>query len=534
MNKFDYKNLIEAFTENPYSIGLNNTMNIHSKKGDKVIVTEESIKNGFENSYSRTLLEIGKIYTVESIKIDNYNTHVFLQEIPKIGFNSVNFEDYIENYYIDVPPPTISGNLHIGHLYSYLQGDIIARYNRYKRKNLIYPFCFDNNGIPTYKLASKNGFYDTQDVINYSIEKSIEYKNIFEKVGIQFNNFTYNTYDKIAQEVCLLSFYDLLNKGLIYIKETEFLYCPVSKCSVSEYELTEDGLYEKSGVKPIVKMGQGYFIDILNHKNKILEAIEQIEWKPIKHKIRILNWINEIDRDWCISRDRQFGIKIPNEEMTFDTWFISSLTPQIAYSSYIDKATLDCPIFDLRFQSHDIIRTWSLFTIIKSLYHNNQIPWKTILITGHAVSNNGEKFSKTKGNAKDVTYYIDNYDSNGIRYWSLVGTLGEDTKVDENMMKMGYKIRNKFDNAKKFVKYQIEHNYIGENENIILEYKSIKEEIIKEMENLNYDKALKLIYDFLFNKFCGEYIESSKKESISTSLQSILIDFESLFNVFFD
>ena len=151
-----------------------------------------------------------------------------------------------------------------------------------------------------------------------------------------------------------------------------------------------------------------------------------------------------------------------------------------------------------------------------------------------AVSNNGEKFSKTKGNAKNVSYYIDNYGSNGIRYWSLVGTLGEDTKVDENMMRMGYKIRNKFDNAKKFVKYQIEHNYIGQNENIISEYKLIKEEIIKEMENLNYDKALKLIYDFLFNKFCGEYIESSKKESISTSLQSILIDFEPLFNVFFD
>ena len=140
MNKFDYKNLIVPFMDNPYSIGLNNTMNIHSKKGDKIIVTEESIKNGFENSYSRTLLEVGKIYTVESIKIDNYNTHVFLQEIPKIGFNSVNFEDYIENCYIDVPPPTISGNLHIGHLYSYLQGDIIARYNRYKQKNLIYPF----------------------------------------------------------------------------------------------------------------------------------------------------------------------------------------------------------------------------------------------------------------------------------------------------------------------------------------------------------------------------------------------------------
>jgi hypothetical protein len=108
MNKFDYKNLIEHFTENQYSIGLNNTMNIYSKKGDKVIVTEDSIKNGFEKSYSRSLLEIGKVYTIESVKIDKYNTDVFLQEIPNVSFNSVNFENYITDGH-----STINENSHI-------------------------------------------------------------------------------------------------------------------------------------------------------------------------------------------------------------------------------------------------------------------------------------------------------------------------------------------------------------------------------------------------------------------------------------
>jgi valyl-tRNA synthetase len=275
-------------------------------------------------------------------------------------------------YFIDVPPPTISGKLHIGHLYSYSQGDIIAKYRKYKGNEVIYPFCFDNNGIPTFKLASKNGVYQPNDIFKFSIEKSKDYKEIFYQSGIDFNEMQYNTYDKISQEVCLLSFYDLLEKGFLYKKETEFLYCPITKCSVAESELTEDGLYERSGVKPVLKTGIGYFVDIMNHKKMIIEAINQIEWKPEKHKKRLLNWISEIKYDWCISRDRHFGINIPNEEMTFDTWFISSLTPQITYSNYIGKATLEVPIFDLRYQSHDIIRTWALFTIVKSIYHNNQ------------------------------------------------------------------------------------------------------------------------------------------------------------------
>jgi valyl-tRNA synthetase len=420
-------------------------------------------------------------------------------------------------YFIDVPPPTISGKLHIGHLYSYSQGDIIAKYRKYKGNEVIYPFCFDNNGIPTFKLASKNGVYQPNDIFKFSIEKSKD-----------------NTYDKISQEVCLLSFYDLLEKGFLYKKETEFLYCPITKCSVAESELTEDGLYERSGVKPVLKTGIGYFVDIMNHKKMIIEAINQIEWKPEKHKKRLLNWISEIKYDWCISRDRHFGINIPNEEMTFDTWFISSLTPQITYSNYIGKATLEVPIFDLRYQSHDIIRTWALFTIVKSIYHNNQIPWKTILITGHAISNNGEKFSKTKGNAKDVSYYIDNFGANGIRFWSLRGTLGEDTIVDEKMMKMGFRIRNKFENALNFINFQKENNFIGEDDVYYSKYLIIKEEILREMEIMNYDKSIQLIYDFLWKTYCDVWIENSKKKSIVLTLEKILNDFEPLFSIFFE
>ena len=73
-------------------------------------------------------------------------------------------------YLIDTLPPTISGNLHIGHIFSYLHGDIAARYQAYKGNELLYPFCFDNNGIPTGKLVSNKGIRGTKEIIDFSIE----------------------------------------------------------------------------------------------------------------------------------------------------------------------------------------------------------------------------------------------------------------------------------------------------------------------------------------------------------------------------
>lgn len=59
------------------------------------------------------------------------------------------------NFVIDTPPPTVSGNLHIGHIFSYTHQDIIARYKRMKKYNVIYPFGFDDNGLPTERYVEK-------------------------------------------------------------------------------------------------------------------------------------------------------------------------------------------------------------------------------------------------------------------------------------------------------------------------------------------------------------------------------------------
>ena len=65
------------------------------------------------------------------------------------------YESEKEVYSIDTPPPTVSGNIHIGHIFSYTQAEIIARFQRMQGKNVFYPFGFDDNGLPTERLVEK-------------------------------------------------------------------------------------------------------------------------------------------------------------------------------------------------------------------------------------------------------------------------------------------------------------------------------------------------------------------------------------------
>lgn len=440
-----------------------------------------------------------------------------------------------EKYLIDTPPPTISGKLHIGHIFSYTQGDIAARYNKYLNKELIYPFCFDNNGIPTGKLASKKNIKGTENIINFSIEHSKEYKEIFIDSGIEFGKQEYHTYDNNSIDIAYKAFEILKEKGIAYKATTDYLWSEKLQTSISQSEIDDNGIIERTGEEAIIKTGEGWFIDIKNHLPQLREQIEKIEWKPLHFKKRALDWIDAIEWDWSISRERNFGIKIPGEECTFDTWFISSLSPYLAWSSHTGIASIEeCPIFNMRFQSHDIIRTWAFYTIAMSYFLSNQIPWKTIMISGHTLDGKGDKFSKSSGNATISKPFTEKYGARGIRHWSISSNLGTDTKIDETKMKMGWKIYNKFQNAKRFIDMQISNNWIGEDESLIEIWNKYKSNILNAFDDYDYNLASNIMYEFFWNTFCDKWIEDSKQKPTSKTLEFILKDFEPIFDIIYN
>ena len=136
----------------------------------------------------------------------------------------------------------------------------------------------------------------------------------------------------------------------------------------------------------------------------------------------------------------------------FDTWFTSSMTPQIGGKwGSKDEFFNEILPYDIRPQSHEIIRTWAFYTVVKAALHHQEIPWKNVIISGWVLDPDRKKMSKSKGNVVVPTDLIEQYGADAVRYWSANARLGADTANDEQIFKVGKKLVVKIFNASKFV-----------------------------------------------------------------------------------
>jgi len=294
-----------------------------------------------------------------------------------------------------------------------------------------------------------------------------------------------------------------------------------------------------------------WFIKILDKKKKLLSQGKKVNWKPQFMFKRYENWVNGLEWDWSISRDRHFGIPIPvwfcekcnetiiaeeselpvdplqtkkkcpkcnseakPETKVLDTWATSSVTPQII-SSLVDNK-LKLPM-SLRCNAHDIIRTWDFYTITKSFLHENEIPWKDLMVTGF-VTLKGEKMSKSKGNVVDPKKVIENFGADALRFWAAGSKLGKDLDYQDQDLVAGKKTVTKLYNASKFVFMNLE-DYDGKKPTKL---KKTDEEFLQHLENLikittesfekyEYSKAKAYTEKFFWNDFADNYIEIVKK-----------------------
>ena len=310
-------------------------------------------------------------------------------------------------------------------------------------------------------------------------------------------------------------------------------------------------VHDKCGTPIEFLPTEQWFIKIIDKKKKFIEQGNKIKWYPeFMHK-RYDNWVNGLEWDWSISRERHFGIPIPvweckeckeiilpeekelpvdplqikkkcpkckketiPEEKVLDTWATSSLTPQIISSLIKNKISL--PI-SLRPQGHDIIRTWAFYTIVKSYLHEGKIPWKEIVISGN-VSLKGEKMSKSKGNVISPEEILKNYGADALRYWASGSKLGSDLDYQEKDLVAGTKLITKLLNASKFVFMNLEDCNGKKPKKLEL----LDELFLKELnrviftttsnfEKYEYSKAKSNIEEFFLRDFCDYYLEIVKK-----------------------
>lgn len=294
-----------------------------------------------------------------------------------------------------------------------------------------------------------------------------------------------------------------------------------------------------------------WFIKVIDKKKKLLEQGKKIKWYPEHMKKRYDNWINGLEWDWNISRNRHFGIPIPvwecescnevvlpdekdlpidplqekrecskcgkearPEEMVLDTWAISSLSPQIASNLIDDKIKIP---YSLRPQGHDIIRTWAFYTIVRSLMHENKLPWEETVISG-MVTMKGEKMAKSKGNGIDPQDVMNEYGSDALRYWASSSNLGSDLDYQEQDLLAGKKTINKIWNATKFVFMNLEdYDYKKPtrlekmDELFLTRLGQAVERVTDFFNEYEYARARQEIDRFFWSDFTDNYLEIVKK-----------------------
>jgi valyl-tRNA synthetase len=203
----------------------------------------------------------------------------------------------------------------------------------------------------------------------------------------------------------------------------------------------------------------------------------------------------------------------------FDTWFTSSLTPQIA-SGWVGKPERHRRLFpmDLRPQSHEIIRTWAFYTIAKAWLHEETIPWRHVAISGWVLDPDRKKMSKSKGNVVTPVHLLDQYGSDAVRYWSLSARLGTDTAFDEKVLKVGRRLVTKVFNASKFVLSQsapdggITHPL---DLSFLARLQETADKATASLEALEYAAALDTVERFFWGGFTDTYVEMVKTRARS-------------------
>ena len=625
--------------------------------------------------------------------------------------------DEREVFSIDTPPPTVNGKIHIGHIFSYSQTEMIARYKRLRGYNIFYPFGFDDNGLPSERLVEKEQGKKAHEIGREAFSKlcyettdkyEAEFQELFSKLGVSTDwDIHYKTVSPSTIKISQASFLDLANHGHCYHKESPALWCNECLTSIAQAELetktiqttfnyihfktveddeeftiattrpellpaivcvfvnpndearkhligktahipvidvevpiladekvsidkgtgvvmcctfgdqtdiewwkkynlplkyifTKDGkiiddvpnyggmkikearkqiiedltvggyvekieelehevqTHERCGREVEYSVMKQWFIDTTSHKEDFLKIGEEIKWHPEHMKNRYDEWVENIMWDWCISRQRYFGVPFPvwycktcgkpvfakeadlpvnplvdtpsitacpcggkefiPETDVMDTWATSSVTPLInmRYGEKENFETFLKPM-SIRTNASEIIRTWDFYTIVKSFYHFGMRPWDHVMISGFVKASDGNKISKSKGNSiVEPLRLIEQYSADVVRYWAGSGRLGTDINYSEETLQRGKKLVNKLWNVSKFIEMHLtdyeekefeEYEYIDKW--ILGSFQQMEKGFLKYLDEYEVGLALNTLEKFFWN-FCDNYIEIVK------------------------
>ncbi len=617
-------------------------------------------------------------------------------------------------YSIDTPPPTVSGKLHMGHVYSYCQTDFVARFQRMRGRAVFYPMGFDDNGLPTEQLAERQLGRRAEDMetsrfrahcLALSREAAEEYRALWRELGLSVDwTRTYRTIE--AVRLAQWAFVDLRAKDLVYRREAPVIWCPGCATAIAQADLEEveresaihtlaftlddggilpvattrpellpacvglfvhpedprfaalvgrrvmvplgcrpvevradagvdrdkgtgavmcctfgdtadvewwrsydlelieildrrgrltrgpgrglpalearaltlkaldtsgallDGRVVRQAVRvhercdtPVeYRVAPQWFVRVLDYKEELLEMGRQLDWRPAHMGLRYRQWVEGLAWDWCISRQRFFGVPFPvwycsacgretvagmdqlpvnpqqsqppescscgaadwrGERDVMDTWATSSLTPQIAAGLGRDDVLYGQVFpFSVRPLAHEIIRSWAFYSLVRARHHFGRLPWKTVAVSGWGLAPKGcGKISKSRGGgAVAPARMLALYPADALRYWAASTGLGRDARISEEKIRAGGRLSTKLWNVARFSAPFLGKVGAGKRPDlspadawILARLQEVIHQATEALEGYDHTAAKSTVEAFFWGDLADNYLEMAKK-----------------------